>query len=103
MTRDKSDGEDRVLPPSLGASHTDLSDYEGTDVRNLDLIRRREFVMGLIEPEVQKERLVRMLLLVQPADRIVHDQLTGIAFQRADSLAVAKEVDGILVAGLGAI
>ena len=66
-----------------------------------NIIRRCNDVVGLVEPQVQKERRLGITLFIEPRDRLINDDLAGIAFNLSYRLAVAKEVDRVLVARAG--
>ena len=63
--------------------------------------RRRYRFMRFMKRTVDEERLLRLrsTVLLQPADDFVSDQLAAETGQRTDRLAVAHEVDRVLVRG----
>ena len=56
-----------------------------------------------MEPDVEKERLVRLALVVEPGDGFIRKDLAGVTFDLSNAFAVAIEVGGILVARTGVV
>ena len=55
--------------------------------------------MGFVKPEIQKKGGLGMAMMIQPLDRLLRNQLTGIPFQRTNRQSVPNEIIGVLVAG----
>ena len=68
-----------------------------------DLVRRRDRVVGFVEPEIEKEGLVAVALLIEPCESLIDDDLTGIAFDGPNAFSVAQEVGRVLVTGARSI
>ncbi len=76
-------------------------------VKTLEDLGRRDRFVRFVETDEQEEWLVlvasRVVGWVEPIEGFVDDQLTGIAFQRSDGLAVADKVVGVAMAGQGVV
>ena len=59
--------------------------------------------MGFVEPDVEEERPPGRPPGVEPRDRVVDNDLGGIAFGLADSRAISNEVDRVPVARPGVV
>ena len=94
-----SDGPIRIVD---GATVNCFSFVECAILGN-DLVRRRDRVMGFVEPEIEKEGFIDIALLIEPGESLVDNDLARITFDLADARSVAHEVGRVLVTGARAI
>ena len=64
--------------------------------------RSRDALMGFMEPNIEKERPIGTSML-EPSDRFIGNQLTGVAVRLADRFTVANEVIRIVMRRVGVV